>query len=265
MLVKSMSFADIIVEKKEKVVWITLNKPKVRNAMGKQTLIEIASAIEDAEKNPESVAVVIRGAGNTFCTGMDTREEPQPDGQNVSEFTLLADRVFLGIDKMKKVSIAVVEGYCMAGGFELALVCDLIFAEENCKMGDGHINLPGFVPNGGSSIRLPRLVGPRKAKEILFTGELISGKEAEKIGLVNRAVSAEKLQKTVEDFVSKLADKSPIGLEYMKMLVNKSTECTLDAGLAMERTAVNYLGGTEDRKEAVAALKEKRKPVFKGR
>ena len=265
MLVKSMSFTDIIVEKKDRVVWITLNKPNVRNAMGKQTLIEIASAIEDVEKDPDSIALVIRGASNTFCSGMDTRENPQPDGQNVSEFTVLADRMFLSIDRMKKVSIAVVEGYCMAGGFELALVCDLIFAEENCKMGDGHINLPGFVPNGGSSIRLPRLIGTRKAKEILFSGDLISGKEAERIGLVNRAVSAEMLQKTVEDFVYKLAEKSPIGLEYMKMLVNKSTECTLDAGLSLERTAVNYLGGTEDRHEAMAAFKEKRKPVYKGR
>ncbi|MBN2062993.1 MAG: enoyl-CoA hydratase/isomerase family protein [Deltaproteobacteria bacterium] len=265
MLVKNMSFTDIIVEKKKKIVWITLNKPNVRNAMGKQTLIEIATAIEGAEKDPDAIAVVVRGAGNTFCSGMDTRENPQPDGQNVSEFTVLADRMFLSIAKMKKVSIAVVEGYCMAGGFELALVCDLIFADENCRMGDGHINLPGFVPNGGSSIRLPRLIGKRKAKEILFTGELISGKEAERIGLVNRAFPSEDLQKSVEGFVSRLADKSPIGLEYMKKLIDRSTECTLEAGLIMERMAVNYLGGTEDRKEAMAAFKEKRAPVYKGR
>jgi enoyl-CoA hydratase/carnithine racemase len=265
MPVKSMSFADIIVEKKEKVAWITLNKPKVRNAMGKQTLMELSSVIEEIEKDPELVAVVIRGAGNTFCSGMDTRENPQPDGQNTSEFTLLADRVFLGLDKLKKVTIALIEGYCMAGGFELALVCDLIFAEENSRIGDGHINLPGFVPNGGSSIRLPRLIGPRKAKEILFTGELISGKEAERIGLVNQAFTAEEIQQKVEDFVSKLSDKSPVGLEYMKMLVNTSTECTLGAGLTMERTAVNFLGGTEDRQETMEAFKEKRKPVFKGR
>jgi enoyl-CoA hydratase/carnithine racemase len=260
-----MSFTDIVVEKKGKVVWITLNKPNVRNAMGRQTLAEIAAAIEDVEKDPESIALVIRGAGNTFCSGMDTRENPQPDGQNVSDFTLLADKMFLGIDRMKKISVAVVEGYCMAGGFELALVCDLIFADENCRIGDGHIKLPGFVPNGGSSVRLPRIIGTRKAKEILLTGELISGKEAERIGLVNRAVPAEELQKTVEDFVSKLTDKSPIGLEYMKRLIDKSAECTLEAGLVMERTAVNYLGGTEDRKEAMEAFKEKRKPVYKGR
>ena len=215
-----MSFKDIIVEKKEKVVWITLNKPNVRNAMGKQTLIEIATAIEDVEKDPDSIAVVIRGAGNTFCSGMDTRENPQPDGQNVSEFTVLADRMFLNIDRMKKVSVAVVEGYCMAGGFELALVCDFIFADENCRMGDGHINLPGFVPNGGSSVRLPRLIGARKAKEILLTGELISGKEAERIGLINHAFPSEELQKSVGDFVFKLKDKSPIGLEYMKRLID---------------------------------------------
>jgi enoyl-CoA hydratase len=260
-----MSYIDIIVEKKGKAAWITLNKPNVRNAMGRQTLKDIIAAIEDVESDPELIAAIIKGAGNTFCSGMDTREDPQPDGQNVSEFTQLADRMFQSIDRMKKISIAVVEGYCMAGGFELALICDLIFADENCRIGDGHINLPGFVPNGGSSIRLPRLIGTRKAKEILLSGELIKGKEAEKIELVNRAVPAEELLQTVEDFVSKLAEKSPIGMEYMKMLINRSTEVTLEEGLAMERNAVNFLSGTEDRQEAMAAFKEKRKPVFKGR
>lgn len=124
-----MSFTDIIVEKKEKVAWITLNKPEVRNALGKQALMQNSSAIEEIEKDPELIAVVIKGAGSTFCSGMDTRENPQPDGKNISVFTSLADKMLMAADKIKKVSIALVEGYCIARGFELTLVCDSIFAE----------------------------------------------------------------------------------------------------------------------------------------
>ena len=147
--------------------------------MGKKTLMKIFSAIEEIEKDPALIAVVIRGAGNTFCSGMDTREVQQPDGQNISEFTLLADRVF--------------------------------------------------------------------------------------IGLVNQSFPAEEIQQKVEDFVSRLAEKYPIGLEYMKMLLNKSMDCTLDAGLALDRSVLNYLGRTEDRQEEMEAFKGKEKPVFKGR
>jgi enoyl-CoA hydratase len=143
--------------------------------------------------------------------------------------------------------------------------CDFIIVDENCRIGDGHIKLPGFVPNGGSSIRLPRLIGPKKAKELLYTGDLISGKEAERLGIANYAVPAGQLEPQVAELIAKLTDKSPVGLEYMKMLVNASPECSLEAGLAMEHTAVKYLCNTEDAQEAMAAAKEKRKPIFKGR
>jgi enoyl-CoA hydratase/carnithine racemase len=233
--------------------------------MGIRTLTEMLEAIEYIEKDPEIIVVVIRGAGGSFCSGMDTREQPQPTGPNGPAFTSLVDRLFSRLEKLRKVTIAVVEGYCMAGGFEMALVCDFIIADENSRIGDGHINLAGFVPNAGSSIRLPKQIGIRKAKEILFTGELFSGKEAERMGLVTRAVSAEILEKTVENLISRLLDKSPIAIEFMKMLVNNSIECNLATGLLMERTAVNCVGSTEDHHEAMTAISEKRKPVYRGK
>jgi enoyl-CoA hydratase/carnithine racemase len=152
----------------------------------------------------------------------------------------------------------------MAGGFEIAEVCDFIFADEKCRIGDGHIKT-GLVPNGGASIRMPRLIGLRKAKELLYTGALISGKEAERIGLVNQAVPADKLEETVEEFITKLTDKSPLALEGMKMLVNRGLGCTVESGIILEHQTVKLLEGTEDFKESMAAFVEKRKPVYKGK
>jgi enoyl-CoA hydratase len=260
-----MAYTDIIVEKKGAVAWITFNKPQVKNAMGTQTLKDLLAAFDDIGKELQIAVMVIKGAGGTFCSGMDLKEISGPTGPGAEEFTQLADKVFIGLEKFKKVSIAMVNGYCMAGGFEIAMGCDFIIADENCRIGDGHMKLPGFVPNGGSSIRLPRLIGPKKAKEILFTGDLISGREAERLGIANYAVPGEQLEKKVEELIARLADKSPIGLQYMKMLINASPEISLENGIAMEHTAVKFMGTTEDAREAMAAMKEKRKPVFKGK
>jgi enoyl-CoA hydratase len=260
-----VSYPDIIVQKTGPVARITLNKPRVMNAMGKQTMIDISAALEDIEDDPAIIVIVIRGAGGNFCTGMDRREQALPTGPAAKETTKLADRVFKSIRTSTKITIALVEGYCMAGGFEIALGCDFIIAEKNCKIGDGHINLPGFVPNGGSSVFLPRLIGTRKAKELLLTGKLISGIEAEKIGLANYAVTADKLEQTVQGLIDLLVEKSPIGLTHMKMLVNTTPECSEEEALALERKTVQLMGKTEDFQESLAALTEKRKPRYRGK
>jgi enoyl-CoA hydratase len=260
-----MIYKDILLEKKGPVAWLILNKPQVKNAMGKNTLIEILAALEEIGNEATIAVMVIKGAGDTFCSGMDLRERSGPTAPDAYEFNRLADRVFLGLEKFNKITIAVVNGYCMAGGFELAMGCDFLIVDENCKIGDGHIKLAGFIPNGGASIRLPRLIGVRKAKELLFTGDLINGKEAEKIGLANYAVPSDKLEQKTNELIARLVDKSPVGLESMKMLVNSSADCSLETGFQLEHTAVKYLSNTADAREALAAMKEKRKPEFKGK
>jgi enoyl-CoA hydratase len=260
-----VTYTDIIVEKKGPAAWLTLNKPHVLNAMGAQTMTDISVGLEDIENDPDIIVIVFRGAGGNFCTGMDRREQALPTGPAAEETTRLADRVFKGIKKSTKITIAVVEGYCMAGGFEIILSCDFVIAEKNSKIGDGHISLPGFVPNGGSSVFLPRLIGTRKAKELLLTGKLISGTEAEKIGLANSAVTADKLDQTVRELVDSLVDKSPIGLAHMKMLVDTTPECSEEEALALERKTVQLMGKTEDFRESLAALTEKRKPHYRGK
>jgi enoyl-CoA hydratase len=228
-------------------------------------MLDIDAALKDIEGDPAIIVIVIRGAGGNFCTGMDRGEQALPTGPAAEETTQLADRIFKGIRKSTKITIAVVEGYCMAGGFEIALGCDFIIAETNAKIGDGHINLPGFVPNGGSSVFLPRLIGKRKAKELLLTGKLISGTEAEKIGLVNSAVTAAKLEQTVRELTDLLVEKSPMGLANMKMLVDTTPAYSEEDALALERKTVQLMGKTEDFRECLAALTEKRKPHYRGK
>jgi enoyl-CoA hydratase len=256
-----MAYTDIIVEKKGAVAWLTLNKPHVMNAMGRQTFVDILAALDDFEKDPAIMVVVIKGTGAQFCAGVDLKEHAQRiatgDLALKTEFSALADKVFNNLENFIKVTIAMVQGVCMAGGIEIAEVCDFIIADEKCRIGDGHMKT-GIVPNAGASIRMPRNIGMRNAKELLFTGDLISGKEAERIGLVNRAVPAEKLNSTVEELIAKLVDKSPLALQAMKMLVNRGLGCTVESGLQLERQTVNF-------KESMAAFTEKRKPVYKGR
>lgn len=265
-----MGYTDIIYEKKGAAAWITINKPHVMNALGEQTLREILDALADARKDPAIMVLVFKGANHTFCAGMDLKEHSKrlaaatEDPTIMTEFQVFADGLFNGVESFPKVTIAMVEGVCMAGGFEIAEVCDFIIADENARIGDGHIRT-GLVPNGGASIRLPRLINISKAKELLYTGILISGSEAEKCGLVYKAVSSDKLEETVNELIGRLADKPPLSLQAMKMLVNKGQGCTVDSGLRLERYTVNYLETTEDLKEAVAAFGEKRKPVYKGR
>jgi enoyl-CoA hydratase/carnithine racemase len=263
-----MAYADIIVEKKGAVAWITLNKPQVKNALGKQTFIDILSALDDLDKDTAIMVVVFKGSGGTFCAGADFKEISQHkldnDTSYRAEFTAFADKAFNTIENYKKVTIAMINGICMAGGIELAEVCDFIIADENVRVGDGHIRT-GLVPNGGASIRMPRLIGMRKAKELLFTGDLLNGKEAERIGLVNKAVPADKLEQTVEDLIARMTDKPPLALQAMKTLVNRGMGSSLEAGTMLEHLTVEYLETTEDFKESMMAFAEKRKPIYKGK
>lgn len=263
-----MGYTDILYEKRGAAAWLTLNKPHVLNAMGEQTFRDILAALDEARKDPEVLVVVFKGANNTFCPGVDLKEHSKRLAANdavlMCEFQVLADGTFNGIENFPKVTIAMVQGVCMAGGFEIAEACDFIVADEKARIGDGHIKT-GLVPNGGATIRLPRRINIVRAKELLYTGALISGADAERWGLAYKAVPADQLESTVEELIGRLADKPPLALQAMKMLVNRGQECSLDAGLRMERYTVNYLEKTEDLKESIAAFAEKRKPVYKGR
>ena len=263
-----MRFDDIILEKRDGTARITLNRPKVLNAFTTKTLTEIEAAIEDIRKDDAVRVVVITGAGRAFCTGNDlsTGKEFIENPQARNEFYRILQESLCAIENLGKPVIAMVNGFCLAGGFELLLTCDLAIAAEDAQIGDQHANF-GLIPGAGATYKLPRLVGMRRAKEFFMTGNWVNGKEAEIIGLVNKAVPADKLEETVNELAAKLAaERSPLATRLMKNLVNQGIQIKLSAGLDLELVeAVHHYTTSEDFKEGLGAFTEKRKPTFKGR
>jgi enoyl-CoA hydratase len=262
-----MSYETILFEKKGAMAKITLNRPQALNAMNDVMFREIGQALEDSEEDNNIRVVVITGNGRAFCSGVDLKfaREKLTSQKAKEDFYRLGNRVKMRrIEEMSKPVIAAVNGFALAGGFEIVLACDLAIAAEDATIGDQHMNY-GLFGAGGSPYRLPLLVGIRKAKELIFTGKWISGKEAERIGLVNRAVPADQLESAVDEMVAQLADKSPVAMRISKAYINRTAFIDADSRLELLIMSALVLGASEDSQEGMRAFAEKRKPVYKGR
>jgi enoyl-CoA hydratase len=259
-----MEFHNIVLEKKEHVATITLNRPKVRNALDVETLLEMGAAVEDVDNDLDVRVVLITGAGTAFCSGADLGGIAGLADKPRDYFLRLWNRVFSAIDNMSKPVVAIVNGTALAGGLELVMACDLAIASEDARFSDQHANY-GLVPGGGGSQRLPRLIGIRKAKELLYTGDWLSSAEAERLGLINKVAPVNKLKEATNELVAKLLSKSPMALKTVKRLVNYGMETNLAAGLEMELVGAIAHSTTEDLAEGITAFMEKRPPVFPGR
>jgi enoyl-CoA hydratase/carnithine racemase len=261
------SFETILYEKSPGVAKIILNRPQAMNAITRKMFLEIGQALDDAEQDSGVAVVVLMGAGKSFCAGVDLKfaAEELKTLQDQQDLFRLGNK--MALEKMEGLSkpvIAAVQGYCLAGGFELMMATDLVIAAEDAKIGDQHINF-GLFGGGGCVYRLSLLVGMRKAKEIVLTGKRLSGKEAERLGLVNLAVPADKMEEAVDEMVAQLADKSPVAVRLSKWFINKVS--MLDADTRLELAMMYSLidATSEDKEEGMRAFVEKRKPVFKGR
>ena len=265
-----MGFSNIIVEKKKNgIAKITINRPDALNAVDKDTHLELQEALADIEKDESVRVVVLTGTGRAFSTGGDLKyimgllEKAQPELQ--IEYLLLWQTTCNAIQNLSKPVIAAVNGLAGAGGLELVEACDIAIASEEARLGDQHANY-GLVAGGGGTQRLPRLIGIRRAKELLLTGDWLSAKEAEAIGLVNKAVPADKLDEAVNELAAKLAERSPSASKTIKQLVNQGMQTDLATALDLEVLAASLRTvASEDMAEGVSAFLEKRKPVFKGR
>ena len=260
----SQSYETLLVERRGRVVLITINRPEKRNALNIQARAEGAAALDEL-RDDESVGVVVfTGAGDkAFIAGADIAEFAGRTALTQRD-VMMGRSLFTAIDSFPKPVIAMVNGYCLGGGCELALACDLRIASETASFGQPEINL-GIIPGGGGTQRLTRLVGEGKAMELILTGDIISAAAAYNLGLVNMVVAASDLEAKTMEIANRIAEKSPIALRMAKEAVKIASRSNLDEGLRREVDLFALCFSSEDKDEGVKAFLEKRKPTFKGR
>lgn len=255
----------MVYDKKGKVAAITINRPKVMNALNTQLAGEMRDALSDAEADENIRVIVITGAGDrAFCAGADIGELAVLGGIEARDFSLLAQSLTTQIERVRKPVVAKINGLCLGGGNEVAMSCDFRIASDKASFGQPEINL-GIIPGMGGTQRLTRLIGRTKAIEMDMLGEMIPAAEAHRLGLVNKVVPADELDKAVDELAEKLGSKGPVALGMVKLAVNNGMDMDLNRGLYYEAECFGAACGTEDAKEGTKAFMEKRKPEFKGR
>ena len=260
----SQTYETLVLEKRERVAIITINRPEKRNALSIQIREEGAALLDELRKDDSVGVVVFTGAGEkAFIAGADIAEFA--GRTSITQRDVMMSRsLFTAIDTFPKPVIAMINGFCLGGGCELALACDIRIASETASFGQPEINL-GIIPGGGGTQRLTRLVGEGKAMEMILTGEIIDAKTAYSIGLVNHVVPADQLQTKTMEIAQRIAEKSPVALQLAKEAVKLASRSNLDEGLRREVDLFALCFSTEDKNEGVSAFLEKRKPAFKGK
>ena len=263
-----MDYRSIIYEKRSGKVTITLNRPRALNALNREIIDDLFTALKEAAADPEVRVLILTGTGRAFCFGADVSEFTRQIGPgNLAPAILLLQKVqeiirFL-IDTPKPV-IAALNGFATGLGLDLALACDLRIAAERAKLAEAFISM-GLVPDGGGTFFLPRLVGLAKAAEMIFTGEPLSAVEAERIGLLNRVVPTEELPKAIDILADKLIKSPSLALGLAKQALWKNLQGSLASALREEARNQRVCLASGDHREAVQAFLEKRDPVFHGK
>src|SRR5215213_5627302 len=249
------------------VATIWLNRPEVKNCINWELLMALGAALERAEDDENVRVVVLRGRGHTFCAGADLNmldSEFLGTTNKSVKIAQVSARTFDRAFNLSKPTIAVVEGFAVAGGFELMISCDFCIAEDDARIGDFHIRRALFG-GAGPIYRLPRYIGLRKTKELLFTGKLLTGKQCEEWGLANVSAPADQLDKAIADFVAPMIDKSAFTMRITKLAVYRGDEGATETLIALESMTCNVAHQSEDAKEGVQSFLEKRDPVWKHR
>lgn len=258
-----MSDKAVIYEKDDGIGIITLNRPEQRNAIGQDIMAGMIDAIDDIAQDKEMKVAIITGGEKVFAAGGDIKMFNSLDSpMNIYELSLKRNPVH-EIEILDKPVIAAIAGLALGGGCELALSCDIRIAADNAVFGQPEINL-GLMPGAGGTQRLLRLIGSARAKEMLFSGDMIDAQEAYRIGLVNKVVPATSLMDEARKLAKKYASKPPLALRIIKKTVNNGLNMDLQSALKHEVQAFSLLISTKDSKEGLKAFIEKRKPVFKG-
>ena len=260
-----MSEKLLLVEEKDGLSILTLNRPEIMNALNFELLQVLKQKIESLRFMPDIRVVIITGAGEkAFCAGADLKERRTLTDLQVQEFIYTIRNLLTSIEHLNKPVIAAVNGIALGGGTELALASDLRIASMNASMGLTETRL-AIIPGGGGTQRLPRLIGRGKAKELIFTGRRIGAEEALQIGLVNQICDQGTLLDECKKMAAMICEAGPIAIEQAKYAINFGLETDIHTGLGIESNAYQVTIPTEDRLEGLAAFREKRRPVYKGK
>jgi enoyl-CoA hydratase len=249
----------VLYEKRENIVLLTFNRPVALNALNTDVNLKLIELLDKADADPEIRVIVMTGSGNkAFVAGADIKEMMNMGAMEAREHAIKAKRVTDKIWNLNKPVIAAINGFCLGGGLEYALACDLRIASENAKVGLPEINL-GILPGGGGTQRLPRLIGLTKAKELCFTGDILDAGKALELGLVNAVYPQESLLEETMALAKKIASKSATSVTLIKAAMNKGTEMDLESAALFEIDCFGLCFSTEEQKQGMAAFVSKKK------
>jgi enoyl-CoA hydratase/carnithine racemase len=261
----ALTLANVLYEKNGSTAYVTVNRPKVLNALNTSTWADLQSAFEEAKADASVLGVILTGAGDkAFIAGADIGELAHVEAFDAEESSRFGQGVLDLIENLGKPVIAAINGFALGGGCETAMACTIRIAAEHAKFGQPEVKL-GLLPGGGGTQRLPRLVGKGHALQLILTGETISAQEAWRIGLVNEVVPAAGLIDRAETILKQIMANAPIAVKFSLQAVNRGLETSQSEGLALEASYFGICASTEDKKEGTSAFLEKRAPKFRGR
>src|ERR1700678_250794 len=261
----TLRLANVLYEKRDGIAYVTVNRPKVLNALNTPTWADLRTAFEDARDDTAVHGVILTGAGNkAFIAGADISELAHATALDAERASRFGQEVLDLIETLGKPVIAAVNGFALGGGCETAMACTIRIAVDSAKFGQPEVKL-GLLPGGGGTQRLPRLVGKGRALQLILSGEMIGAQEAYRIGLVNEVVPAANLIGRAEQILKQIASNAPVSVRLSLEAVNRGMDTSQSEGFALEASYFGLCAATEDKKEGTSAFLEKRAPQFYGR
>src|SRR3954463_5781761 len=261
----ALTLANVLYEKRDAIAYVTVNRPKVLNALNTPTWKDLRTAFEDARDDTAIRGVILSGAGNkAFIAGADIGELAHVAAFEAEQSSRFGQEVLDLIENIGKPVIAAVNGFALGGGCETAMACTIRIAADNARFGQPEVKL-GVIPGGGGTQRLPRLVGRGRALQLILSGEMINAQEAYRIGLVNEVVPSPELIARAEAILKQILSNAPLAVKYSLEAVNKGLETSQAEGLSLEASLFGLCAGTEDKKEGTKAFLQKRAAQFQGR
>lgn len=257
----TLKYENVVLDKQNHIATLSFNRPSVLNALNSDVLKEFNQVLDEIKNDEEIYVLIITGYGKAFIAGADISEMKDKTPEQARKFAELGLSVFRKMELMEKPIIAAINGFALGGGCELAMSCDIRIASEKAKFGQPEVGL-GIIPGFAGTQRLSRLVGIAKAKELIFTGDIIDAVEAEKLRLVNKIVPHDELMVESLTLAEKIVSKAQAAIRYSKTAINRGVESDIETGMLIEKDLFGLCFSTKDQKEGMEAFLEKRKANF---